>query len=514
MDVRSEQLWPIKAREILESKGLTEKELRMAYNKIIFPQDPEYGNERTQYTLLIEIRPLFILVASSTDELESILNLCKNYELTIKIMNGRHSTQITDCQVLVDMRLLDEIIVKKESIIVGGGSTQGSANKVLFDSHDSVKSHDSHDSHDSVKSRGTNDMGKKYCHFGNPDHSHFHTQNDVEAFPGGTAASVGCAGISTIGGVGALVRWAGLTIQSVESFKITLPPTSEKESYTTTVNKDSHSKLFWALLGGGANNFGIVSEIKLKILNVPKILKYTLKWDWSYEKAINILDLYKINSLNRPYRYNEELSIYKDSDGCHISLGGYYVTKNKDTNKVCDLNKLKEKIRKEFGSFSPGTEVVIEEVEYDDLYKKRVEDRAYYNFSLIAAFFANNYDSSFLVNKIDDGLMENDEFHSISIQLLGGKVKDAEGSFYPKDYNFFIDYATFWNSQTKSVDKELWSTSISKRLLKNSKNVPYLGFPIPFADNTSYYGENYKKLSKIKHKYDPLNILTNCGTIY
>ena len=111
-------------------------------------------------------------------------------------------------------------------------------------------------------------------------------------------------------------------------------------------------------------------------------------------------------------------------------------------------------------------------------------------------------------------------FQSIGFQLLGGHIKDfTDGSFYPRQSNFFLDTATFWNNQQSSQARQKWAHDLDDYILSKNDVTMYIGFPLPYTDlinkygNKIYYGENYKKLLKIKNVVDPLNLLGPTGTL-
>src|SRR5665648_631812 len=100
MDIRTNQLWPIKSRLILEEKNIDIVQLKCLFKHILFPWNYGYNGERTYYSLRIQQRPLFIIKVISAEEIKNILDYVKEKNLTIRIVNGRHSTQLVDAEVL------------------------------------------------------------------------------------------------------------------------------------------------------------------------------------------------------------------------------------------------------------------------------------------------------------------------------------------------------------------------------------------------------------------------------
>ena len=293
------EYWPINAKNTLKEKNVNIAALRKQFTNIFFPWDKKYNSERVYFSLRIQQRPLFIVKPICVCEIEKILDYVKLKNLSIRIMNGRHSSQLTYSDVLVDMSGFTCKKLKDNTLIVGAGNTQGALNEFLFN-----KSGSEH-----------------YSHFG----SFIHPRVDTDAFPGGSAASVGAAGISTAGGIGTLCRTYSLTVDSVLAFKITVPPTENRKARTITASKEKHSDLFWALLGGVGSNFGIISKIVYKIIIVPEIIEYSITWPWS--NATYVLDKWKMTSSKRPNQFNEDIVVYYNpvTQEQGIKLGGIYV---------------------------------------------------------------------------------------------------------------------------------------------------------------------------------------------
>ncbi|KAJ3572917.1 hypothetical protein NPX13_g4887 [Xylaria arbuscula] len=90
----------------------------------------------------------------------------------------------------------------------------------------------------------------------------------------GANGCVGFGGLSLGGGLGRLQGQYGLVSDNVISMNVVLADGS-----TVTVNKDSHSDLFWAMRGAG-HNFGIVTQFKINIfpVNGPTWHYHTYVW--------------------------------------------------------------------------------------------------------------------------------------------------------------------------------------------------------------------------------------------
>ena len=76
------------------------------------------------------------------------------------------------------------------------------------------------------------------------------------AIPTGSCPTVGVAGLTLGGGMGADSRHAGLTCDALLSATVVLPT-----GQTVTASAQDHPDLFWALRGGGGGNFGVTTSL-------------------------------------------------------------------------------------------------------------------------------------------------------------------------------------------------------------------------------------------------------------
>lgn len=478
------ELWPTKAYGIIQSKNLSVRKLKKLFN-IIFPWDDNYDQQRMLFSTQIQERPLFIIQPDDEDEIIHVLNLIKRYNLTIRIVGGRHSTALQNPDVFLDMSNFNKIEFKKY-IKVGAGCTQGDVNYFLFNKH------------------------KKYYFQGaKPNHPNSLT------FPGGSASTVGVAGISTVGGVGVLRRTLGLTIDSIKAYRIVLPPTNKKEAEVVLASESNNSDLFWALRGGGGANFGVITKIYYQPIKIDRVILYHVEWD--YKNAEDVLDYWQVMAPNRSKYFNEDLSIYTTTNNAGekikvIELVGVYVVPDNESTTDA-INTIKSQV-----SALYGTLTLADPEEYAKIYDMFVRKRIYHSFSVGKTFFTKNCISG---RKILDQLEKATEINGsayIGLQLMGGEISTKSSNqtaFYPRDAKFFIDIFNYWDSVVDQEANMKWNGKTFNILYPENGGNVYLGFPIPNMSNhlEVYYGTNYKKLLNIKKRIDPLNLLKYPGSL-
>ena len=482
INATSTQLWADKAADILKEKHVNTDHLKSIYTHIYFPWDINYDAERLYFSLRIQQRPLFIVKPISTLELELILNYVDKKALTIRICGGRHSTQLLSPDVLVDMIHFNEIGLDNGKLVVGAGATQGQANEFLF----------------------TQKSLNCYSHFGHYSYG----RGKSSEFPGGSAQSVGVAGISCVGGIGVLRRTFGLTIDSILSIVVTVPPTSNHGAKTIVTSSTEHPDLFWALCGGGANNFGIVSQITYELFEVNAVVAYTITWP--FDDAKKVIDLWDSTAATRPNTFTEELDIFHKDGTLGISVDGSYVVPKGQSIEEATT------IVKNTLAYLGGDLYINPTTEYSKQYKEMVKSRVYNNFLVLQGVFTDKIDSEFIVESIKKSSKLTGNT-IIEIELLGGKIKEGSGSFGFRDSKYFSNANCNWSDLIDSQAQEQWLNDYVRELVLVNNNGVYLGFPIPFTNipytNEIYYGKNYNTLKDIKNIYDPKGILSYSGTL-
>jgi FAD/FMN-containing dehydrogenase len=100
--------------------------------------------------------------------------------------------------------------------------------------------------------------------------------------PGGTCPSVGIAGLTLGGGLGILGRTHGLTSDRLVAATIVLA-----DGRTIECDEHHHEDLFWALRGGGAGHFGVVTQLAFRPVRVPaKATSFHLTWPFSSAASV------------------------------------------------------------------------------------------------------------------------------------------------------------------------------------------------------------------------------------
>jgi hypothetical protein len=474
-------LWANQSKIIMEQKNINSDNLSEKFKEIYFPWSPEYGTQKIYNSDRIIQNPLFIVNPQTHHELETILDYVSLHRLTMRICGGRHSTQLISPEVLIDTSSFNKIIHLENRLLLGAGITQHDINTFLYENNSNKKNY--------------------YSNFGNFNIWQSNT------FTGESNATIEMVGISTVGGFGILKRTFGMIIDYIVSFVITLPPTYNESSKTLKCTKYENADLFWALLGGGANNFGIVSEIEYSLQEVGDVIEYNIEWDINNTKSA--IDLWVQNAKTRPSEFNEQFNIYSNSGVIGSSLTGFYVVPENTPRETAVQTIIKNIIHLK------GHIILKKTNKFNQLYKELTKKSKFYNYSTVQAVFADTIDSSLIIRSLSEGQRLSGDI-GISIELLGGKISsNTAGCFGFRNKDFLINLHSSHNDLIDNQSHESWLNNITREMVKG--NSIYLRYPITFMDipvnNMNYYGNNYYKLKQVKKTYDPLNVLTYSGTL-
>ncbi|EFN53683.1 hypothetical protein CHLNCDRAFT_136479 [Chlorella variabilis] len=121
----------------------------------------------------------------------------------------------------------------------------------------------------------------------------------------GDCADVGIAGYTLGGGWGKLSKSKGLGVDNVVSYTVALADGSLVVANET----GEYADLFWAMRGGGHQNFGVLTGLTYKVFPQVEVLTYNATWDAaaSPRRAAEVLLTWQDRYLNKPPR---ALSLY------------------------------------------------------------------------------------------------------------------------------------------------------------------------------------------------------------
>ncbi|WP_083948439.1 FAD-binding oxidoreductase [Thermobifida cellulosilytica] len=96
------------------------------------------------------------------------------------------------------------------------------------------------------------------------------------ALPNGTCPTVSVAGFVTGGGTGPFSRKYGVASDRIRAARVVLA-----DGRTVVCDERQRSDLLWALRGGGGGNFGIITQYTLDQVPITRMCQYRLVWHWN-----------------------------------------------------------------------------------------------------------------------------------------------------------------------------------------------------------------------------------------
>jgi hypothetical protein len=203
--------------------------------------DADYDDARKLYNGMIDKRPLLIVRCADVADVIAAVNFGRDEGLRIAIRGGGHNGPglgSVDDGVVIDMTMMKGVRVDPAACTarVGAGCTQGDV-----------------------------------------DHA---THAFGLAVPAGIISTTGIAGLTLSGGHGYLSRKYGLTIDNLIEADVVLADGS-----CVTASKDQNPDLFWALRGGGGN-FGVVTSFKFALHPVSTVFAGPIAFDQKHARAI------------------------------------------------------------------------------------------------------------------------------------------------------------------------------------------------------------------------------------
>jgi FAD/FMN-containing dehydrogenase len=114
-------------------------------------------------------------------------------------------------------------------------------------------------------------------------------------FPGGSCPSVGIAGHAMGGGYGLIARAFGLACDNLEWVELVNAQGSIIEA-----DANRNPDLFWACRGGGGGSFGAVTQFRLRIHKIARVLTLGVTWDLPLDRAVKLMGAWQVWAAKTP----------------------------------------------------------------------------------------------------------------------------------------------------------------------------------------------------------------------
>lgn len=430
--------------------------------EIIVPDDPSYDDARTIFNAMIDRRPGVIAQCANVDDVIQAIRFGRDHNLEIAVRGGGHSVAgkaLTEGGIVIDLRQMHEVTVDPEArtATVGGGATM------------------------SHLDRATEPYGL--------------------ATTGGRVSTTGVGGYTLGGGDGWLARKTGLACDNLQAVELVTA-----SGDLVRASDIENPELFWALHGGGGN-FGVATSFTFRLHELPKVTVAILLW--------------------RPDAGPEVLRGYRDFLGTapdEVGGGAAYIT-GPDEQFVPGtlIGKLTfaailfyagpEAAARDDAAplFALGheSEMVVEmsNAEAQCMFDDPPGYRNYWSAEYLDDFPDKAVD--LFARHADDMIVPSPSQHVLIPQ--GGAI--ARGSAeYPIPWRqapWCVHPFGLWADPADDERGRKWTRAIRDDLKPWSSGATYLNFIGDEGEDRIVAGfgkENYKRLVKVKAKYDPENV--------
>lgn len=432
--------------------------------KLIQPEDAEYNNARKVYNGMIDKHPAMIARCADTADVIASVNFARENNLLLAVRSGGHNgggLGICDGGLVIDLSLLKYTHVDPAGMTVLAGAG---------------------------------------CTWGDIDHA---THAFGLATPSGIISTTGVGGLTLGGGLGHLTRKCGLSIDNVLSVDMVLA-----NGDFVTANADQNQDLYWAVRGGGGN-FGVVTSFLFKLHPIDTVYAGPMLYEMS--EAKEVMEWYQHLIANAPDELNGFFAFLTVPPGdpfpAHLHL-----------KKMCGIvwayagpMEQAEETFKPIRAFKqPALDLVgplphpALQSMFDALYPPGLQ--WYWK-----ADFVNELTEASIAEHLRFGETlpsMHSTMHLYPVNGAAGRVGKTETPWNYRD--------AVWGMVMVGVDPDpanngktiAWTKQYWEALHPYSAGGAYVNMMMDEGEDRvkASYGENYKRLSGIKAKYDPGNL--------
>lgn len=433
--------------------------------KIIKQGDTNYDEARKVWNAMIDSHPAFIVRCTGTADIMQAVRFAKQHKLLVSVRGAGHNIAgraLQDNVMLIDLSGMTSVQVDPhtQTVVVSPGATLRDV-----------------------------------------DHE---TQVFGLATPVGINSTTGIAGLTLGGGFGWLSRKYGLTIDNLMSVEV-VTVAGER----IICDENNNAELFWAIRGGGGN-FGIVTSFKFKLHTVgPEVMAGPIVF--SIDDAKQVLKNYYDFCKNSP----DELCVWA-------------VLRNAPPFPFLDINYHGKPVLILACLYSGAIDDGKKEIAKVKLLGNPIADATgviqYKNFQQafdpLLTPGARNYWKTHNFTEINDDLIKilieyakkiPNSLSEIFIAQVGGatnRIKQDATAYPHRNIEFIMNVHTRWEEKNKDNECVAWARDFYQTSLPFATGGAYVNFISAGDDNLkNAYGENIKRLSAIKAKYDPNNVL-------
>jgi FAD/FMN-containing dehydrogenase len=328
---------------------------------------------------------------------------------------------------------------------------------------------------------------------------------------GGGCPTVAPPGFMQGGGYSFVSRSYGMSVDNLESVKIVTPDGELRHIGHFSTSKDDID-LFWAIRGGGGGNFGIVTEMEMRVRkpNSAKMLVGQIRYP--LEKAEEVLGY-----------YNEWVERIPPSLSVYGFMGNQKDWVDKTTNvKVLGLTPVFN------GECEEGIDLLQDLLKLKpinaDLYNMTLPEWEFFNGNTTRVAGRSSYIRSTILppggmnndvaKVIIDAMSAAPSPDSFAVwTLTGGAISDLPSdatAYFHRECRFVPEIKAIWDldKPNETLENVQWAYDFFENMSDAGHATgAYVNYIDPLQHDWAekYYGSNYKRLLEIKQSIDPNN---------
>lgn len=431
------------------SKIVRDLKSRHIDGEIIDAGHDDYDRARRVWNAMADRHPAVVVRASGVTDVEQVVTTAAEHGALLAVRGGGHSLPgLSTCDggIVLDLSKMNAIEVDRSSLRATalGGALLG-------------------------------DLDEAGAPFG-------------LVVPAGVVSHTGVGGLTLGGGMGWLSRRLGLTIDSLIAADIV---TADGRARQVSAEAD----LFWAIRGGGGN-FGVVTKFVFRMHELGNVLIGS----WMYPVAASPDVLMR-------YRELADRAPRELSSGFVLTSAGLLMT------AICSGKAANaEAAVAPYGKLGKPDSGTMGNLSFFDLQRRSDERLAWNRRSYTKGGYLKEIDERAIHPMIDSISRAPSPDAEVYVLQLGGAVADIDDQATPytgRTAGHFWIVQSAWESKGDDESFVAWNRRAAARLVDISMRGNYVNEQGDFGKEVALdaYGEGkYRRLAKLKARYDPTNL--------
>lgn len=324
------------------------------------------------------------------------------------------------------------------------------------------------------------------------------------AIPAGSCPTVGITGHTLGGGYGLLSRPFGLACDNLLSATVV-----DARGQILNCSENENSDLFWALRGGGAGSFGIVTKLQFRTHKVPSVRTYGLRWQVPAPAAARLMKAWQAWAPASPREITSIMNISR--------AGGGLINVRFLGQSIGSEESLRKELKSMTGIIRSETPITVQNLDFaqavrhfggsgksNSVFMKGKSD-------YLTKTMSDEHLNLFL-EKIPSGL-------AVMFDSYGGAIRDLNDheTAFPhrsgilSSLQYYCEWANAAEGPQKMANLKRFHAEM-RPAMSGRAYFNYCDLDLPnYAQ--AYWGKNLDRLIQIKRAYDPSNFFSHAQSI-